>query len=442
MMSTPGRQHIALGAYLTGSATNGDAWRAPGEDIDADIDFGRYRDYVRILEQGRFDSIFLYDNVLPVPDPAAVADTPALPRWDTFTLLAALAVTSRHIGLIGTASTTFNEPYNIARRVASLDRLSGGRAGWNVVTATGGGENFNLAAHTDHAERYERAHEFVDVVTGLWDSIAPGAYLRDRETGRWLDPAKVRPLNHHGRFYHVAGPLNAPPTVQTRPVLAQAGASGAGKELAARIGEVIYTAEYDRAAGRDYRAEVLARAARYGRTADHLRILPGLAPFVGRSEAEAREKFETYQRYLDKADCLRGFSSYASLGVDLSSWPEDRPIALGAVAETNSHKSRQSLIVDWIRRERPFVRDVLRRFTRGGHRIVVGTPRAIVDDMEDWFRTGAADGFNIMFTSSPGGLRDFVDLVVPELQRRNLLRTDYTGRTLRENLGLPDPAAR
>ncbi|MFC0568868.1 MAG: LLM class flavin-dependent oxidoreductase [Gluconobacter japonicus] len=422
---------------MTGSATNGDAWRAPGEDVDADISFERYRSYVDLLEQGRFDSIFLYDNVLPIPDPSAIADTPALARWDTFTLLSALAVTSRHIGLIGTASTTFNEPYNVARRVASLDRLSNGRAGWNVVTATGGGENFNLPRHVDHQERYERAHEFVDVVTGLWKSVQPDAFLRDKENGQWLDPAKVHPLNHKGRFYSVAGPLNSPLPVQSRPVLAQAGASGAGKELAARIGEVIYTAEYDPAAGRDYRADVLDRARRYGRTDAHLRILPGLAPFVGRTEDEARGKFETYLSYLNKGEVLRSFSAYASLGIDLSQWPDGQPIRLKAVEETNSHKSRQSLIVDWIRREAPTTKDVLKTFTKGGHRILVGTPQSIVDDMEGWYRTGAADGFNIMFTSAPDGIQDFVTLVVPELQKRGLLRREYAGRTLRENLGLP-----
>ncbi|MFT9449190.1 NtaA/DmoA family FMN-dependent monooxygenase [Gluconobacter japonicus] len=422
---------------MTGSATNGDAWRAPGEDVDADISFERYRSYVDLLEQGRFDSIFLYDNVLPISDPSVIADTPALARWDTFTLLSALAVTSRHIGLIGTASTTFNEPYNVARRIASLDRLSNGRAGWDVVTATGGGENFNLPRHVDHQERYERAHEFVDVVTGLWKSVQPGAILRDKETGQWLDPTKVHPLNHKGHFYSVAGPLNSPPPVQSRPVLAQAGASGAGKELAARIGEVIYTAEYDPAAGRDYRADVLDRARRYGRTDAHLRILPGLAPFVGRTEDEARGKFETYLSYLNRAEVLRSFSAYASLGIDLSQWPDEQPIRLKDVEETNSHKSRQSLIVDWIRREAPTTKDVLKTFTKGGHRILVGTPQSIVEDMEGWYRTGASDGFNIMFTSAPDGIRDFVTLVVPELQKRGLLRREYAGRTLRENLGLP-----
>ncbi|MCP1274657.1 LLM class flavin-dependent oxidoreductase [Gluconobacter albidus] len=431
------RAPFVLGAYFTGSATNGDAWRAPGEDTDADLSFERYRDYVATLEKGRFDAIFLYDNVLPVPDPSRIARTPALARWDTFTLLAALAVTSSHIGLIGTASTTFNEPYNIARRIASLDVLSGGRAGWNVVTATGGGENFNLVSHVDHALRYERAHEFVDVVKGLWKSTETEAFIRDKHTGVWLDPSRVHPLNHKGRFFQVAGPLNAPPPIQHPPILAQAGASGAGKELAARIGEVIYTAEYDIDAARAYRADVLERAARYGRDERHIRILPGLAPVVGRTESEAREKFERYQSYLDKADILQAISSYSSLGTDLSQWPEDKPVELGLVEETNTHKSRQSLIVDWIRKTRPTVKDILQNFTRGGHRLLVGTPASIVDEIEEWYRTGACDGFNIMFTSAPDGINDFVELVVPELRRRGLTQQAYKSRNLRENLKIP-----
>ncbi|GBQ80360.1 monooxygenase-like protein [Acetobacter malorum DSM 14337] len=431
------RAPFALGAYFTGSATNGDAWRAPEEDIDADLSFERYRDYVATLEKGRFDAIFLYDNVLPIPDPSHIARTPALARWDTFTLLSALAVTSSHIGLIGTASTTFNEPYNIARRIASLDVLSGGRAGWNVVTATGGGENFNLASHVDHALRYERAHEFVDVVKGLWRSLEPEAFIRDKESGVWLDPSRVHPLNHKGRCFQVAGPLNSPPPVQRPPILAQAGASGAGKELAARIGEIIYTAEYDVDAGRAYRSDVLDRAARYRRDDRHVRILPGLAPIVGRTESEAREKFERYQTYLDKADVLRSISSYSSLGTDLSQWPEDRPVELDSIVETNSHKSRQSLIVDWIRKTRPTVKDILHHFTRGGHRLLVGTPTSIVDEIEEWYHSGACDGFNIMFTSAPDGINDFVELVIPELQRRGLTRQSYESRNLRESLQIP-----
>lgn len=428
---------FALGAYFTGGATNGDAWRAPEEDTDADLEFQRYRDYVAVLEKGCFDAIFLYDNVLPIPDPSLIACTPTLARWDTFTLLSALAVTSSHIGLIGTASTTFNEPYNIARRVASLDRLSGGRAGWNVVTATGGGENFNLTSHVDHELRYERAQEFVDVVKGLWKTIEPDAFIRDKKSGEWLNAAGVHPLNHNGRFFQVAGPLNAPPTIQRPPVVAQAGASGPGKQLAARIGEIIYTAEYDINAGRDYRSDILDRAARYGRDDRHIRILPGLAPIVGHTESEAKAKFERYLAYLDKADILRGLSFYASLGTDLSKWPDDRPVELHCIEETNSHKSRQSLIVDWIRKTRPIKEDILRTFTRGGHRLLVGTPASIVDEMEEWYQTGAADGFNIMFTSSPSGISDFVEMVIPKLQHRKLMRSSYASRNLRENLRIP-----
>ncbi|GBQ63244.1 monooxygenase-like protein [Ameyamaea chiangmaiensis NBRC 103196] len=442
-MSAGRRQTVpfALGAYFTGSATNGDAWRAPEEDIDADVEFERYRSYVASLERAGFHAIFLYDNVLPIADPTTLVRTPALARWDTFTLLAALAVTTTHIGLIGTASTTFNEPYNIARKVASLDRLSRGRAGWNVVTATGGGENFNLAAHMDHGARYERAHEFVDVVKGLWDSVDPLAFIRDKSSGVWLDPGKVHPLNHVGRFYQVAGPLNAPPPVQRPPVLAQAGASGPGKDLAARIGEVIYTAACDPDEARAYRLDVLDRAGRHGRDERHMRFLPGLAPIVASTESEARAKFERYLSYLDHDETLQAISSYSSLSQDLSLWPRHTPITLGAVAETNSHKSRQSLIVDWIERYRPTPDDILRTFTRGGHRLVVGTPSAIVDDMQGWYESGACDGFNIMFTSSPVGIDDFTRLVVPELRRRGLLQDGYGSRILRENLRIPSGRA-
>ncbi|GAB6854355.1 NtaA/DmoA family FMN-dependent monooxygenase [Asaia astilbis] len=430
------KRRFTLGAYLSGGAVNGDAWRDPSADIDADLVFERYRDYVALLEKGRFDAIFLFDTVGTLPDPATFERDPGIPRWDTFMLLAALAVTSRHIGLIGTANTTYNEPYNLARRVASLDRLSKGRAGWNVVTGTGGGENFGHDAHVAHADRYVRAEEFVDVVTGLWDSVSPDAYPRDRETGQWLDPSGLRPLNHSGPHFRVAGPLNTPPTVQRRPVLAQAGASGPGVALAARIGEVIYTAAWDVDAARDYRSLLLEKAAGFGRGPEHLRILPGLAPFIRPTEADARAAFEAYLGHLDQAETLRALSRYASLGIDLSVWPENKPIVIGEVAGTNSHKSRQSLIVDWIRRQKPYVRDVLRTFTRGGHRIIVGTPRSVADDMEGWFRSGAADGFNIMFTSAPDGIRDVVSLLCPELQRRGLLPEGYEGGSLRETLGL------
>ena len=434
------REHLVLGAYLGGGGTNGDAWRLPEADVDADINFERYSQYVHILERGKFDSIFLYDNVLPVPNPEVLAYRPGFPRWDTFTLLAALAVVTKRIGLIGTASTTFNEPYNIARKVLSLDHLSNGRAGWNVVTATGGGENFNLPEHVGHAERYRRAHEFYDVVTGLWHSVEPDAIVRNKVTGQWLDPAKVHPLNHKGEFYAVQGPLNAPPRIAQagQPVIAQAGSSDDGKELAARIGEVIYTAEYDREHALAFRNELIERAQKYGRGVANLRVLPGLAPIVGKTREAAQRKFARYLAYLDPGATLNGLANYASLGIDLANWPKGKPVTLpDNLAQTNSHKSRQSLIARWIRERQATTDDILRFFIAGGHRLIVGSATDIADHIQDWFEAGAVDGFNIMFTSAPTGMEDFVDLVVPELQRRGLFKKDYASPYLRTNLGLP-----
>ncbi|MFH7812057.1 MULTISPECIES: NtaA/DmoA family FMN-dependent monooxygenase [Acetobacter] len=435
------RPHLVLGAYLSGAATNGDAWRQPDNDVDADINFTRYAHYVEVLEEGKFDSVFLYDSVLPVSDTKTLEYSANFPRWDTFTLLAGLAVVSRHIGLIGTASTTFNEPYNIARKVLSLHHLSGGRAGWNVVTATGGGENFNLPEHMKHADRYSRANEFYDVVAGLWRTVQSGAIVRDKKSGRWADPSRITPLNHKGTYFSVQGPLNVPPPEQRlgTPVIAQAGSSEDGRDLAARIGEVIFTAEYDLQEAIRFRQDLFARAQRYGRGEAPLRILPGLAPIVGRTTEEAQEKLERYLSYLDRPETLNAFANYASLGLDLASWPSTQPIILPEVlAQTNTHKSRQNLIARWIRERAPTPDDILRFFNRGGHRLLAGSARDIADHIQEWFEAGAVDGFNIMFTSAPAGIEDFVRLVVPELQKRGLFKKDYTGFGLRENLGLPN----
>lgn len=435
-MSTPASLTLKLNAYMSGSGVQGDSWRHPDVDIDAWHNFERYRDIAETLERGKFHSIFFYDNVYADID--ALPFHTISPRWDPLVLLSALAVTTRRIGLIGTVSTTYNEPYNVARRFASLDQLSGGRAGWNVVTSTGGGENFNLDGHADHADRYRRAHEFYNVVTGLWDTWADDAVQADKASGRWVDASRVRRLDHAGEFFRVRGPLNAARPPQGYPVIAQAGSSEAGRQLAARIGEVLFTAETELAHAQAFRTDVKGRADALGRNPAHVNILPGVSPIVGRSRAEAEDKYAELLRYRDRDATLRALAAYASLGVDLAGLAPDAPVPLPAeVAETNSHKSRQQLILDYIRTHRPTVAQLYARFTIGGHRIVVGTPESIADDFEHWFRSGAADGFTIMFPSAPVGVRDFVDLVVPELQRRGLFRSEYTGKTFRENLGLP-----
>jgi len=435
---SPIKGGIKLGAFLSGSGTQGDSWRHPRADTGAYKDFSYYARYAQILERGRFDALFFYDNVVSADNTALWAANPGVPRWDPLILLAALAVVTKHIGLIATASTSYNEPYNLARKFASIDHLSGGRAGWNVVTSTGGGQNFNRDDHLDHAFRYERAQEFYDVVTGLWDSTADDVVLADKQSGLWLDPSRLRRLDHKGKHFSVRGPLNAPRPIQGYPVIAQSGGSDAGRALAARIGELIYTAEYDIGEGIAFAEDVRSQALQYGRDPSHIKICPGVSPFVGRTDAEARKKFEEWQSYRDLESTLRGLSNYASLGFDLSKLPLDAPVQLPDILpETNSHKSRQSVLASWIRKTRPTVREIAQKLTAGGHRIVVGSPQTIADDFEHWYRTGAADGFNIMFPSAPEGIEDFVDLVIPELQRRGLFRTEYEGRTFRENLGVP-----
>lgn len=429
---------MKLGAYFTGSAVQGDSWRHPAAHTDADWRFERYLSYAQHLEAACFDALFFYDNVFAATDRETVATTPQAPRWEPLVLLAALATHTRRIGLVASVSTSYSQPYNVARQFAALDQISQGRAGWNVVTSTGGGENFNLDAHLDHALRYERAHEFVEVVTGLWDSWADDAFLRDKQSGQWADPDKLHVLNHQGKHFQVRGPLNAARPPQGWPLISQAGSSEAGKDLAARWGEMLYTAAGDLDEAQAFYRDVKARAASHGRAPEHVLILPGVMPVIGRTQAEANAKFDALMVARDPAAVLRSLSSYASLGVDLAGLAMGDRVPLPEhIPETNSHKSRQKLLVDWIRREQPTVQDLYTRWSAGGHRLLVGTPHSIADDLQRWFEAGACDGFNVMFSSTPGGLEDFCQLVVPELQRRGLFRKQYTGRTLREHLGLP-----
>ena len=430
-------RQIKLGAYFTGSSVQGDSWRHPASDVDAGWTFDRYKRYAQTLERACFDALFFYDNVFAATDPATVERSPQAPRWEPLVLLSALAVVTERIGLVASVSTSYSEPYNVARQFAALDHLSGGRAGWNVVTSTGGGENFNLDGHRDHGARYDRAHEFVDVVTGLWDSWADDAFVTDKATGRWADPTKLRVLNHRGNHFQVQGPLNARRPPQGWPVISQAGASEDGKALAARVGEMLYTAAQDIGEARAFYADVKARAAAWGRGPDEVLILPGVMPVIGRSQAEADDKWGALLATRDPDVVLRALSNYASLGIDLTQLPLHATVELPEhIPVTNSHQSRQKLLVDWIRNERPTVQQLYTRWSQGGHRMLVGTAQSIADDFEHWFSTGAADGFNIMFSSAPDGLDDFATLVVPELQRRGLFRKAYDGRTLRDHLGL------
>jgi len=429
---------MGLGAFLSGSGAHGGSWRHPRADADASLNFQRYRHYAQTLERGCFDALFLNDNVAVGDlDPRVLARSSHSLRWDPLTLLPALAVVTRHIGLIATASTTYNEPYNLARKFASLDHLSEGRAGWNLVTGLIGGENFNQPEPMSHAQRYARAEEFFDVVSGLWDSWADDAFPRDQASGQWLRPERMHLLQHRGPHFQVQGPLNAPRPVQGWPVIAQAGSSGPGTELAARCAELVFTAQADLQQAKAFYRELKERLPAYGRHAGQLKIFPGIAPTVGRTLNEAEEKYQQLQELQDPQAQLKALSYLLDLGIDLSRLPLDARVPpLADAAPTERHKSRRQLVVELVRRERPTLAQLLRSLSASGHKVLVGTPGQIVDEMATWYEEYAADGFNVLFTHLPGAIEDFVQWITPELQRRGLFRQRYTGRSLREHLGL------
>jgi FMN-dependent oxidoreductase (nitrilotriacetate monooxygenase family) len=434
------REQLALGAFLPGTGASGSSWRLPEMDTEV-TSFPFYARIAQKLEAGCFDTLFMNDSVgIRELDPAILERNAQALRWDPLTLLPALAVVTQRIGLTATASTSYNEPYTLARRLAALDEISGGRAGWNMVTSLGGGENFNRDDHMLHAERYERAEEFIEVITGLWDSWEDGAEIKDKASGRWIDGAKMHLLRHKGKHFAVQGPLNARRSPQGWPVVAQAGSSDAGRALAARTGELIFTAAQEMFEARDFVADIAARAAAHGRTRDSFRVLPGVSVTVAPTMAEALQKFDRLHDFENPGPRLKAISRFINIGVDLSEHPLDERVPLpDVIPETNSHKSRQKLVLDLIARENPTIRQLGRKLVAGGHRVLIGTPQTIADDFQAWFEAGAADGFTIMFPCMQTDVDTFVDLVVPELQRRGLFRTGYAGTTLRDHLGFARP---
>ncbi|MBW9107052.1 LLM class flavin-dependent oxidoreductase [Paraburkholderia phenoliruptrix] len=437
------QRQIKLGAFLMETGHHIAAWRHPQAHAAAGLDFAHYAELAQIAERAKFDTIFFADSVgVRDTDLASLSRTARADHFEPITLLSALAAVTKHIGLTATVSTSFNEPYNVARKFASLDHLSAGRAGWNLVTSSSEAEahNFSLDHHFDHALRYERAREFYDVVTGLWDSWEDDAFVRDKSSGLYFDPAKLHALNHRGTHFKVKGPLNVARAPQGWPVVVQAGASEAGRELAAQTAEVIFVAHQTLEEAQSFYRDVKGRLGKYGRHADDLKIMPGIFPVIGRTQEEADEKFEALQSLIHPVVGVSLLSKMTG-GVDLSSFPVDGPVP--DLPETNGGKSRQRLLLDLARRENLTIRDLYLRIAGArGHQQVVGTPRSIADQLQQWFEEGAADGFNIMSPWLPGGLVEFADQVVPELQRRGLFRTEYEGRTLRENLGLRRPANR
>ncbi len=431
------QRRMRLGLSLRGLGYHIAAWRHPEVPSDGSLDFDYFLASTRIAEAAKFDMIFFADGI-GIRDkdrPAgALARSHKNAELEPLTLLSALAPMTRHIGLVTTASTTYNEPFHIARKFASLDHISRGRAGWNIVTSWSDAEaqNFNRDQHLEYDTRYERAQEFVEVVTGLWDSWEDDAFIRDKASGQFYHPAKLHVLNHRGKHFAVRGPLNSARTPQGRPILVQAGAAEQGREIAARFADLVYAGDHEIESARAYYADLKSRMAKYGRPPGHMHILPALVPFVGRTRQEAQDKLDALKALIDP---LVGLSILSSMIADLSVYPVDGPMPELADVSMGSVGRK---IVEQARKHNMTVRQVYETYGAGfGMRCVVGSAKDIADDMEEWFTTGAADGFNICPSHLPHAARDFAELVVPELQRRGLFRTEYEGRTLRENLGLP-----
>ncbi|WP_445380710.1 LLM class flavin-dependent oxidoreductase [Pseudomonas syringae] len=440
-MSTTARQ-MKLGAFLMATGHHVAAWRHPDVPADAGLDFKHYRHVARVAEAAKFDALFVADSVA-----AATGDIASrMARSDHFeplTLLSALSAVTEHIGLIATATTTYNEPYHVARKFASLDHLSGGRAGWNLVTSDAAAEaqNFGRAEHVGHAERYSRAREFHQVVTGLWDSWADDAFTRDKASGEYYDPAKMNVLDHQGEHFRVKGPLNVARSPQGQPVVVQAGSSEIGRDLAAQTAEVVFTAQTSLASAQAFYADLKGRLSAYGRAVDSLKIMPGVFIVVAETEALAKAKFESFQELVEPR------VGVALLGrmlgnFDLSGYPLDGPLPELPLTDSGQ-RSRQKLLTELADQENLTLAQLGRRIAGGrGHYSLIGTPEQIADELQRWFEQGAADGFNVLVPHLPGGLEDVARLLVPELQRRGLFRTEYEGTTLRENLGLQRPAYR
>jgi FMN-dependent oxidoreductase (nitrilotriacetate monooxygenase family) len=437
----PDRRMLRLGAFMRPVSLHTAWWRYPGSAPEANFDISHLARFARTLERGCFDAFFMADHLALLNMPmAALKRSATNTSFDPLTLLPALAMVTERLGLIATASTTYNDPYHIARKFASLDHLSGGRAGWNIVTTSNpdAALNFGHDEHMEHGERYDRAREFFDVVTGLWDSWADDAFVRDVDSGVFFDPAKLHVLDHKGPHFSVRGPLNIARPVQGWPVIVQAGASDAGRELAAETAEAIFSAHGRLADAQAFYADVKGRMERYGRSRDHLKVLPGAFLVVGETAAEAEAKLAHLDSLVHPDSGLASLS--VMLGTDAFAFELDAP--LPEIPETNASKSSRQNMVARARREGLTVRQLARIAGGYGGLKMVGTPRMIADQMEEWLVSDGCDGFNVMFPYLPAGLDDVVDQVVPELQRRGIFRREYEGRTLRENLDLPRPANR
>ncbi|WP_343315262.1 LLM class flavin-dependent oxidoreductase [Brucella sp. BE17] len=426
------KKQMHLGLFLQGAGHHVSGWRHKDAESGSE-NFDLLQRITKEAERAKFDMVFLADGLTSGADahPSMVA------RFEPLTLLSALAMVTDKIGLAATASTTYGEPYHTARAFASVDHLSHGRAAWNIVTTSYARTANNFSkSHPEHDERYAVAEEFVDVVRGLWDSWDDDAFPKDKEKGIYADPSKVHVLHHKGKYYSVQGPLNIPRSPQGHPVLIQAGSSGPGQDLAARISDIVFTAQQSLTEAQTFYAGLKERVAKAGRDPDSVAVMPGFMPVIGTSFEDAAEKLKQLNRWTDIKSAMPLLEE--RIGHDLSPYDLDGP--LPDLPLSDQLRSRAELLRDLARRENLTIRDLALRVAAGrGHHIVLGTAEQIADRMQEWFEGKAADGFNVMPPYFPGGLEDFNRQVVPILQERGLFRTEYTGTTLRDHLGIARP---
>jgi len=429
-----------LCAFIMATGHHIASWRHPAVPLENGTDVRYWANLARIAERGKLDAIFLYDGAaLPGMPLEQVCRGDRATFFDPMTLLPALAMVTDKIGLVATSSTTYDQPYYVARRYLSLDHLSGGRAGWNLVTGVNHNEALNFGvAMQPHARRYARAREFADVVRGLWDSWADDAFVMDKQSGQFFNPEAVQTLDHHGEFFTVRGPMCVARSPQGQPVMVQAGGSEPGRELAAETADMVYSVQADLPGAQAFYADVKSRMAKFGREPDEIKIMPGVYTIIGRTEQEADDKYGELAALVDENVAIALLSQCLG-GADLSLYPLDGPVPTGltTIAGTTHLKLLLQIAGDGALS----LRDLAVEVAAGGygHWTVRGTPAHIADQLEERFSAYAADGFNLMPATFPGGLEDFVDLVVPELQRRGLFRTQYSSTTLRGHLGLKPP---
>ncbi|MFF9542478.1 NtaA/DmoA family FMN-dependent monooxygenase [Streptomyces albidoflavus] len=425
------RMHLAVFAQGVGAAQA--VWRSPRTDPGAMDTLGHWAHLAQVAERGRFDAFFIAD-VLSL-SPSVAGD--ATDRPDPVAVLSALAGATSHIGLVGTSSTTYNDPFTVARQFATLDHLSGGRAGWNVVTTAvaTAAANYGSAGLPDHSARYERGEEFVDVVLALWEAWAPGAIVGDRRAGVWADPGAITTVDHEGRHFQVKGPLPLPRSPQGRIPLAQAGSSPTGMRLGARVADLVFTTQFEQGAARSFAEEVRRLAVAQGRDRNAVKVLPGITPVIGRTVAEARELAAELGGLGSEATTLE-FLKQSFGGVDLTGFDLDAPFPdIRDRLPGHSSVARPELFTRTALDEGLTLRQLVQRIGLSiGHRSLVGTADQVADDLQQWFESGAADGFMVIPADLPLGLEAFVDEVVPRLQARGVFRSDYEGATLREHL--------